>query len=142
MTELQQILDISMGYLHIFVKFDSRMIYTHCHIYRLNLVIGASCNIHCVRNIFDQIKEISYFFKFSKPRQRMLINSIKEHAPDSQKKEITWFLSHSMDWKSNRIGWFWKPFCSNCIFFLKKWVWTWGAYIIKIHQQILFNFIN
>ena len=28
---------------------------THCHSHRLNLVIGASCNIQCVRNVFDQI---------------------------------------------------------------------------------------
>ena len=75
-----------MGYLHIFVKLKVKR-HSHC----LNLVIGASCNIQCVRNVFDQIKEISYFFKFSEPRQKMLINSIKEHAPDSQKKKLSDF---------------------------------------------------
>ena len=69
-------------------KINSKAIYTHCHSHRLNLVIGASCNIQCVKNVFDQIEEISYFFKFSEPRQKMLINSIKEHAPDSQKKKL------------------------------------------------------
>ena len=64
-------------------KINNKAIYTHCHSHRLNLVIGASCNIQCVRNVFDQIKEISYFFKFSEPRQKMLINSMKEHVPDS-----------------------------------------------------------
>ena len=48
-------------------KINNKAIYTHCHSHRLNLVIGASCNIQCVRNVFDQIKEISYFFKFSEP---------------------------------------------------------------------------
>ena len=72
-------------------KINNKAIYTHCHSHRLNLVIGASCNIQCVRNVFDQIKEISYFFKFSEPQQKMLINSIKEHAPDSQKKKLSDF---------------------------------------------------
>ena len=46
-------------------KINSKVIYTHCHSHRLNLVIGASCNIQCVRNVFDQIREISYFLNFS-----------------------------------------------------------------------------
>ena len=71
-----------MGYLHISVKLITKR-FIHCHSHRLNLVIGASCNILCVRNVFDQIKEISYFFKFSEPRQKMLINSIKKHSPES-----------------------------------------------------------
>ena len=49
-------------------KINSKAIYTHCHSHRLTLVIEASCNIQCVRNVFDQIKEISYFFKFFKPQ--------------------------------------------------------------------------
>ena len=58
-------------------KIKNKAIYTHCHSHCLNLVIGASCNIQCVRNVFDQIKETFCFFKFSVPRQKMLINSIK-----------------------------------------------------------------
>ena len=65
-------------------KINSKATYTHRHSHRLNLVIGASRTIQSVRNVFDQIKEISYFFKFSEPRQKILINSIKNHAPDSQ----------------------------------------------------------
>ena len=60
--------------------------YIHCHRIVLNLVIGVPCNIQCVRNVFDQIKEISYFFKFFEPRKERLINSIKENPPDSLKK--------------------------------------------------------
>ena len=48
-------------------KINNKAIYTHCHSHRLNLVIGQSCNIQCVRNVFDQIKEISYFLKISEP---------------------------------------------------------------------------
>ena len=44
-------------------KINSKAIYTHCHSNRLDLVIGASYNIQCVRNVFDQIKEIYYFFQ-------------------------------------------------------------------------------
>ena len=72
-------------------KINSKAIYTYCHSHCLNLVIGASCNIQCVRNVFDQIKEISYFFKFSEHQQKILINSIKEHAPDSQKNKLSDF---------------------------------------------------
>ena len=72
-------------------KFNSKAIYTHCHSHCLNLVIGASCNIQCVRNVFNQIKEISYFFKFSEPQQKMLINLIKEHTADYQNKTLSDF---------------------------------------------------
>ena len=34
-------------------RINSKAIYTHCHSHRLNLVIGASCNVQCVRNVFD-----------------------------------------------------------------------------------------
>ena len=97
-------------------KINSKAIYTHCHSHRLNLVIGVSCNIQWIRNVFSETKEVSYFFRFSEPEQKMLINSIIKHAPDSQKKVI-WFLFYSMGWKCNRIDWFWRPFCSNCILY-------------------------
>ena len=74
-------------------KINSKAIYTHCHSHHLNLVIDASCNILCVRNVFDQIKEISCFFKFSEPRQKMLTYSIKKYATDSQKKKLSDFCS-------------------------------------------------
>ena len=74
-------------YAHI-CKINNKAICTHCHSHRLNLFIDTSCNIQCVRDLSDQIKEISYFFKLSEPQQKMLINSIKEHAPDSEKKKV------------------------------------------------------
>ena len=45
-------------------KINSKAIYTHYHSRCLNLGNSASCVIQCFRNAFDQIKEISYFFKF------------------------------------------------------------------------------
>ena len=45
-------------------KNENKTIYTHCHSHRLNLVISASCNIQCVRNVFDQVKEILVFSGF------------------------------------------------------------------------------
>ena len=47
---------------------NSKAIYTHCHSHRLDLVIGASCNIQCVRNVFDQIKKKLFFLMFSEPQ--------------------------------------------------------------------------
>ena len=49
---------------------NSKAMYTHCHRHRLNLAIGASFNIQCVRNVFDHIKEMSYFFKILSPNKR------------------------------------------------------------------------
>ena len=49
-------------------KLNSIPIYTVCHSHCLNLVTDASCNIQCARNVFDQVKYISYFFKLSEPR--------------------------------------------------------------------------
>ena len=49
-------------------KINSKAIYTHCHSHRLDLVIGASCNIQCVRNVFDQIKKKLFFLMFSEPQ--------------------------------------------------------------------------
>ena len=67
---------------------NSKAIYTHCHSHCLSLVISTSSNIQCVQNVFDQIKEISYNFKFFEPWQKMLINLIKEHALDFHKRSF------------------------------------------------------
>ena len=53
-----------------FLQINDKAIYTHCHSHRLNLC--NSCSIQFVRNIMDQIKEISYFFNLSKTRQNVL----------------------------------------------------------------------
>ena len=51
-------------------KINSIAICTHFYTHHLNLVIGASCNIHPVRNDFTQIKEISGFPNFVNPNKR------------------------------------------------------------------------
>ena len=67
---------------------NEKAVYTHCHSHRLNLVLAASCSIQYVRNVLDQIKELSFFFSFSEPRQKMLDLSIENHAPDCLKKKL------------------------------------------------------
>ena len=71
-----------------FLKINDKAVYTHCHSHRLNLVICSSCSIQFVRNVMDQIKEISYFFNLSQTRQNVLEKSISEHSPDSKKKKL------------------------------------------------------
>ena len=72
-------------------KINSKAIYTHCHSHRLGLIIDTSFNIKCARNVFDQIKKICFFFMFSELQQKMLINSIKEYPPGSQKRNLSDF---------------------------------------------------
>ena len=43
-------------------------------------MVAASCSI--LKNVLDQIKELSFFFNFSEPRQKMLDLSIENYAPD------------------------------------------------------------
>ena len=50
---------------------NEKVIYTYCDSHRLNLVAATSCNIQIVRNVLDQIKELSYFFNFSEPSQKL-----------------------------------------------------------------------
>ena len=67
---------------------NEKAIYTHCHSHRLNSVVPASCNIQIVRNVLDQIKELSYFFNYSEPRQKILDACIENYAPNSSKKKL------------------------------------------------------
>ena len=117
-------------------KINNKAIYPHCHSHRLNLVTGASCNVQCVRNVFDQIKEISYFFRFSEPQQKMLINSIKEHAPDSQKKKSDFFLTRLVE-KVTGLDDF-EDLFTPIVFCLEEM----SLYVIKIHQQKLLHSVN
>ena len=70
------------------LRINEKAIYTHCHSHRLNLVVAASCNIQVVRNVLDQIKELSYFFNYSEPRQKILDACIENYAPNSRKKKL------------------------------------------------------
>ena len=75
---------LSAQILHI----NEKAIYTHCHSHRLNLVVPASCNIQIVRNVLDQIKELSYFFNYSEPRQKILDTCVENYVPNSIKKKL------------------------------------------------------
>ena len=54
------------------LRINEKTMYTHCHSHRLNLAVAASCNIQIVRNVLEQIKELSYFFNHSELRQKKL----------------------------------------------------------------------
>ena len=80
------------------IKEDPKAIYTHCFSHRLNLSTYKTCKIKSVANIMGQIKELSYFFTFSKPRQLLLLEWIELHAPDvDKKKKIEGSLSNPLD---------------------------------------------
>ena len=70
------------------LRINEKAIYTHCRSHRLNLVVAASCNIQIVRNVLDQIKELSYFFNYSVPRQKILDACMENYASNSSKKEV------------------------------------------------------
>ena len=76
--------DLSAQTLHI----NQKAIYTHCYSHQLNLVVAASYNIRIVQNVLDQIKELSYFFNYSEPRQKILDACIENYAPTSSKKKL------------------------------------------------------
>ena len=75
---------LSAQILHI----NEKAIYTHCHCHRLNLVVPASRNIQIVWNVLDQIKELSYFFNYSEPRQKILDTCVENYVPNSSKKKL------------------------------------------------------
>ena len=50
------------------LRLNKKAIYTHCHSHRLNLVIAKSCCVQGVRNVLDQMKDISYFLNLSQER--------------------------------------------------------------------------
>nr|XP_047135465.1 uncharacterized protein LOC101239472 [Hydra vulgaris] len=55
------------------IKFiNSKAIFVHCACHKLNLVVSKSCNVQSVRNVLDQIKDISYFFNLSPKRASCL----------------------------------------------------------------------
>ena len=70
------------------LRINEKAIYTHRQSHRLNLVVAASCNIQIVQNVLDQMKELSYFFNYSEPRQKILVARIENYAPNSSKKKL------------------------------------------------------
>ena len=63
---------------------NPKALYTHCESHRLNLAVAASCKEQQVRNVIEQIKEISNFFNFSVPRKKSFSEKVKVYAPNAQ----------------------------------------------------------
>nr|XP_047139030.1 zinc finger MYM-type protein 1-like [Hydra vulgaris] len=56
------------------IKFiNSKAIFVHCACHKVSLVVSKSCNVQSVRNVFDQIEDISYFFNLS-PKHASCLN--------------------------------------------------------------------
>ena len=48
-------------------RVNPKALYKHCTSHQLNLAVVALCKKQRVRNVMEQIKEITYFFSFSVP---------------------------------------------------------------------------
>ena len=70
------------------LRLNEKALYTHCFSHRLNLVVCTSCAVVSVRNTLDHIKDISYFFNLSQPRQQCLEKIINEICPDTKKTKL------------------------------------------------------
>ena len=70
------------------LSINEKAICTHCHSHQLNLVVAASCNTEIVSNVWDQIKELSYFFNYSEPCQKILDACVENYAPNCRKKKL------------------------------------------------------
>ena len=70
------------------LRLNKKAIFTHCHSHRLNLTICESCSVPLVRNALTQIKQMSYFFNLSQPRQMLLEKNISIHCADARKKKL------------------------------------------------------
>lgn len=54
-------------------------LYTHCNSHVLNLSIASFCKLPWIRNMIDNVKEISLFFGNSPKRQRVLETLMDHH---------------------------------------------------------------
>ncbi|XP_057306732.1 uncharacterized protein LOC130644950 [Hydractinia symbiolongicarpus] len=77
-------------------------LYTHCSSHRLNLVVCNSCSVHYVRNMMDQIKQITYFFKFSESRLKLLRKNVADFTNNPNYAHIIDFCNTR--WVERIIG--------------------------------------
>ncbi|XP_065683286.1 52 kDa repressor of the inhibitor of the protein kinase-like [Hydra vulgaris] len=70
------------------LNINSKALYTHCHSHRLNLSVSESCNVQLVSEVFNKVRELSYFFNYSENRQKFLEASILEREPQTHKKKL------------------------------------------------------
>ena len=84
---------------------NSKALYTHCPCHRLTLALVASCGEQCIWNLVTNIKEMSYFFNFSMPRNNCLKEKILQFCPDSSKLKLKdvgrtcMFIILCLEWK-------------------------------------------
>ena len=71
-----------------FRRINSKELYTHCSYHRLNHAVVASCGEQSIPNLMTNIKEISYFFNLSVPRNNCLKEKILQFCPDSSKHKL------------------------------------------------------
>ncbi|XP_057299418.1 52 kDa repressor of the inhibitor of the protein kinase-like [Hydractinia symbiolongicarpus] len=70
------------------LRLNSKAIYTHCHSHKLNLTVCDSLDILLVSEVFDKVKELSYFFNLSETRQKVLQKFVVECKPDTSKSKL------------------------------------------------------
>ncbi|XP_065651244.1 zinc finger MYM-type protein 1-like [Hydra vulgaris] len=63
---------------------NSKALFVHCASHKLSLVVGKSCQIQQVKNLLEQVKDISYFFNLSPKRS----NCLKKYLLPGQAKLI------------------------------------------------------
>ncbi|XP_065645774.1 52 kDa repressor of the inhibitor of the protein kinase-like [Hydra vulgaris] len=68
--------------------YNDKAVYTHCFSHRLNLSVANSCKLQEVRNMMEQVKQLSYFFNFSESRQNLLEAAITKYYPSATKKKL------------------------------------------------------
>ena len=54
------------------LRINSEVLYTHCSCHRLNLAVVVLCEQQRIQNLLTYIKETSYFFDLSVPRNNCL----------------------------------------------------------------------
>ncbi|XP_047130019.2 52 kDa repressor of the inhibitor of the protein kinase-like [Hydra vulgaris] len=63
---------------------NPKALFVHCASHKLSLVVGKSCQIQQVKNLLEQVKDITYFFNFSPKRS----NCLKKYLLPGQAKLI------------------------------------------------------
>jgi len=69
-------------------RVNHKALYTHCFSHRLNLAVSSTCKITSVTNMFEQVRKISEFFKYSEQRQRVFEEFVAQFNPDSSKVKL------------------------------------------------------
>nr|XP_047127703.1 52 kDa repressor of the inhibitor of the protein kinase-like [Hydra vulgaris] len=70
------------------LNINSKALYTHCHSHELNLSVCELCNVQLVSEVFNKVRELSYFSTYSENRQKFLEASILEREPQTHKKKL------------------------------------------------------